>query len=159
MSKSTVELDFFGLERMRGLSQLSLGIQNVLSRMNTARSSVLTGAGAKRPLTPSVPMFDPASPTAMSGIPRGTAPLTIFYNGAVNVFHVGQAEVEAVIRAAEEGNVKEGMLDELKGDLPMARKKSLQRFLEKRKERLTATAPFERDGGLMRKGKTEFQSL
>ncbi|ONK58587.1 uncharacterized protein A4U43_C09F14600 [Asparagus officinalis] len=26
MSKSTVELDFFGLERMRGLSQLSLGL-------------------------------------------------------------------------------------------------------------------------------------
>ncbi|MQM00792.1 hypothetical protein Taro_033539 [Colocasia esculenta] len=94
------------------------------------------------------PVLNHASRSAVRGHPE-TAPLTIFYNGMVTAFDVTSDEAETIIRMAERGNVEkpverpeESLLDDhhAEGDLPIARRKSLQRFLEKRKERCKAPA-------------------
>ncbi|XP_008776226.1 protein TIFY 9-like [Phoenix dactylifera] len=178
MSRATVELDFFGLEkedaaRFRPVKPRSSirGIQSAISGINPQllRSVLASGGGSvmfqppapaapesrrlflSPPPSPPLPLLIPASSKTTNESPSVTAPLTIFYNGTVNVFHVAQDRAESVINLAEDVNrvnIREfGLLEKLNGDLPMARKKSLQRFMEKRKERLTALGPYE--------GKTE----
>ncbi|OVA09644.1 Tify [Macleaya cordata] len=109
---------------------------------------------------PPLPVFNPTFRAASESSPAGgtqTAPLTIFYNGTVSVFEIPHDKAEMIMKLAEEGSSKvvesvgpklsaasnssneEKLLEKLNGDLPIARKKSLQRFLEKRKERLTTT--------------------
>ncbi|XP_068666976.1 protein TIFY 9-like isoform X2 [Aristolochia californica] len=70
---------------------------------------------------------------------NGTAPLTIFYNGTVAVFDVLPHMADRIMKLAETGPAEgHHLLEDLnRGGLPMpiARKHSLQRFLEKRKER------------------------
>ncbi|KAK4413563.1 protein TIFY 9 [Sesamum alatum] len=76
-----------------------------------------------------------------------TAPMTIFYNGLVAVFDVSPRKAQDILRVAEEERVpklsehsgsnsynQENLLESFNGDLPITRRKSLQRFLEKRKE-------------------------
>ncbi|XP_058195338.1 protein TIFY 9-like isoform X2 [Rhododendron vialii] len=98
---------------------------------------------------PSLPVYTPAfcCGNSESSTPE-TAPLTIFYNGTVTVFNVHRHNAENILKLAEGGVSKifEGgdgrqLLETLHGDLPIARRKSLQRFLEKRKERLTLVSP------------------
>ncbi|XP_010419890.1 PREDICTED: protein TIFY 9-like isoform X2 [Camelina sativa] len=86
----------------------------------------------------------------------GTVPMTIFYSGAVSVYQVSRNKAEEIMKVAKDTAVskKDESSTEthlsvitpttlrpklfgqnLEGDLPIARRKSLQRFLEKRKER------------------------
>lgn len=78
-----------------------------------------------------------------------TKPLTMFYNGGVAVFHLPQDKAEDLIRmaAGEEGsgdhdglprraNHGDELLAKLREEMPIASKRSLQRFFQKRKERL-----------------------
>ncbi|XP_030542032.1 protein TIFY 9-like isoform X2 [Rhodamnia argentea] len=91
----------------------------------------------------------------------GIAPMTIFYNGKMIVFDVPRIMAENILKLAMEECSKSPesekpatarplpppshqhqWLESLHIYLPMARRKSLQRFLEKRKERLTSTSPY-----------------
>ncbi|XVF66702.1 hypothetical protein PTKIN_Ptkin10aG0058600 [Pterospermum kingtungense] len=104
------------------------------------------------PPIPTLPLLSSApSPRATSEDDPETGPLTIFYNGAVSVFNVSRDKAESILRLAVEGSSKNvdptnskvakpssderQLLETLTGDLPIARRKSLQRFLEKRKDR------------------------
>ncbi|KAJ4847801.1 hypothetical protein Tsubulata_008757 [Turnera subulata] len=106
------------------------------------------------PLFPAFPVFSPLPRAAIENPTLDTAPLTIFYNGKVVVFDVARDKAETILKLAEKGISKistesssdpivgvasadeQQLLEtDLNGDLPMARRKSLQKFLEKRKER------------------------
>ncbi|XVE66115.1 hypothetical protein DITRI_Ditri08aG0055000 [Diplodiscus trichospermus] len=108
---------------------------------------------------PTLPAFSPHVRTTFEDGSE-MAPLTIFYNGTVSIFNVPRDKAESILKFAVEGSCKnieltdskvanpsseqeqQQLLETLNGDLPIARKKSLQRFLEKRKERLTWVSPY-----------------
>ncbi|XP_010249160.1 PREDICTED: protein TIFY 9 [Nelumbo nucifera] len=198
MSRATVELDFFGMEKenpsksqfQKFLDQRKTirDIQSAISKINpqllktviasgTAEGSldgkfqvnggIFRQNGGKLPpenpfsvpstpkenqcLPSNLPVLD-RFPRSISDLPSETAPLTIFYNGTVSIFDVPRDKAEKIIKLAEIGNAKavemadpsdeQHLLENFNGDLPIARSKSLQRFFEKRKERLTLISPY-----------------
>ncbi|KAE8669614.1 Protein TIFY 9 [Hibiscus syriacus] len=192
MSRATVELDFFGMEKADSCkSQFQKfldrrrsfrSIQGTISKMNPEliKSMISSGSTNRNPVDwrksfsvpsspkenrsspiPSLPILNPAlRPSSSEGGPE-TAPLTIFYNGTVSVFNVPRDKVKSIFKLAVElegssknvestdsskvanpSNDRQNLLETRNGDLPIARRKSLQRFLEKRKERLTCASPY-----------------
>ncbi|KAF0892761.1 hypothetical protein E2562_017724 [Oryza meyeriana var. granulata] len=79
------------------------------------------------------------------GAARRAQQLTIMYGGRVMVFDdfpaESAAELVRVAAGAGQDDVQHGCSG-LAADLPVARKASLQRFMEKRRARLGATAPY-----------------
>lgn len=155
------------LDRQRSIR----GMQSAISKINPEVLKSVIGSGSMNngsgsvpsspnreqilfPVVCSAPTLRPTSENLSD-----SAPLTIFYNGTVSIFDVPRDKAETILKLAVDGTSKavestldpkiavpssdqEQLLQTLKGDLPIARHKSLQRFLEKRKERLTSVSPY-----------------
>nr|ATD10401.1 jasmonate ZIM-domain protein JAZ10 [Fragaria x ananassa] len=128
----------------RGVQAREVNIPNLLT------SEVLKSVIAARKSMAASPENAPEKPK-----PK---PMTVFYGGSVAVFEVTPEKFESIVKLAMEEKFKaaraadrpqeskqqqlvnvDGPLNE---DLPIARRKSLQRFLEKRKERLNTVSPY-----------------
>lgn len=101
--------------------------------------------------------FDSSPPTTLSLLPGldlsedrspvespdENAPLTIFYGGKVFVFdNFSACKADDLIQLAVKSGGTEDRKTAVVSNLPMARKASLHRFLEKRKDRINARAPY-----------------
>ncbi|KAJ8529139.1 hypothetical protein K7X08_035974 [Anisodus acutangulus] len=127
MARSTVELDFFSMEKVS----------------TTHAKPIMANF-------PPLPVFSPTLRLHCRS-ENGTknAPLTIFYDGTVAVFNVSSDEADDILKFAERSKIMDAFSsrkqlfgETLSGDLPLARRNSLLRFLEKRKERLTMVSPY-----------------
>ncbi|CAO2829807.1 unnamed protein product [Amaranthus hypochondriacus] len=119
--------------------------------------------GSPSPASSQLPVFlsHPFSGPDSSEKEGEPGPMTIFYNGTVSVFDLPKDKAEYIMKIAMEKNISinsDGNIvdhspinsensDDVfgpfnDGDMPIKRKKSLQRFFEKRKERLIAVAPY-----------------
>nr|APR73270.1 ZIM-domain protein 9 [Artemisia annua] len=147
-------------------------IQGVISKINpellkTAIASASASASAnsgfltsKSSLSPkefqTLPVYN--QDCGNVNMAKSGPPLTIFYNGNVSVFDVSSDQAEQIMKIAQSGStsgskiacerppvVVKAEIDQTPApnkDLPLSRKKSLRRFLEKRKERQVAKSPY-----------------
>ncbi|XP_059281416.1 protein TIFY 9-like [Lycium ferocissimum] len=140
MTRSAVELDFFSMEKesthhAKLESGIAFGdIQSVIPKTDP------------EVLNPQLPLFSPISRLCCS---TENAPLTIFYDATVAFFDVSSDEAEGILRFAERSKImdafsprKQLFVETFSGDLPLARRNSLLRFLEQRKKRLTMVSPY-----------------
>ncbi|CAN6551016.1 unnamed protein product [Malus baccata var. baccata] len=131
--------------------------------------SVPSSPKVEQVLFPCLPLYvttaisDSSVASATSESLQETTPMTIFYNGTVSVFNVPLDKADSILKLALEGNSRKAaeaalpvdpklalhpseqqqqLVDPLSEYLPITRSKSLQRFLEKRKERLNAGSPY-----------------
>ncbi|KAL2903755.1 Protein TIFY 9 [Bienertia sinuspersici] len=119
------------------------------SRMMSQPGSPRVGV-TQLPVFQPLPLFGPGSKEEKA---EETTPMTIFYNGTVSVYELPKHKAESVMKFAIKKNISmsdEQVMDHSSlnseasddilgslndGDMPIKRKKSLQRFFEKRKER------------------------
>ncbi|KAK1438120.1 hypothetical protein QVD17_03923 [Tagetes erecta] len=165
-SSSAIEIDFFRLKEQSSTKKLSArrNIQDVISKINPeilkpaiASAFANNGFVANKSFNSlhlqTLPVYNNDCGDANM---TTTAPsLTIFYNGTVSVYDVSPNQADNIMKLAESvnsvtktvfepsGNVK----SENNKDLPLSRKKSLKRFLEKRKERQVAISPYAKSAG------------
>ncbi|VAI84867.1 unnamed protein product [Triticum turgidum subsp. durum] len=108
-------------------------------------SRCIKAAEARPVVLPLMPGAEvPAQDEHAAGPAPANAQMTIFYGGQVLVLdEVPDDRAAELLRVAAAAGTTRG-----DGDLPMARKASLQRFMEKRKGRLAARAvPYSRPDG------------
>ncbi|KAI3501900.1 hypothetical protein L1887_29928 [Cichorium endivia] len=150
-------------------------IQGVISKINPELlKTAIASASANMSFVVNKPCSSPQQSETLpvfnqdSGgvkMARCGAPLTIFYNGTVSVFDLSPSQAENILKLAESGSsgsktvveptvVTPTVSDQhpairgaLNKDLPMSRKKSLRRFLEKRKERQVSLSPYANSQG------------
>ncbi|PKA56887.1 Protein TIFY 9 [Apostasia shenzhenica] len=165
-TKATMELDLLGdlqkpsadpmntiQDMRRSISKINPDLlRSLMSAPAFARPPGMPSEASRTPplfLPRPLPVLNPAS-RVDSDCSAGKALMTFFYNGMVTVFNISQGKAKIIMKMVEEENAKAnmhgfesgGLLQSLHGDLPLARKKSLLRFLETRKERLAAACPY-----------------
>ncbi|XP_042436023.1 protein TIFY 9-like isoform X2 [Zingiber officinale] len=152
-----------------GKSAARSRIQSVVSRINPQllRSVIAPGATEMPPEKAALLLSSSSQPPphpvtilnpsirSVAEISNETAPLTIFYNGSMAVFDLPRDKAETILKLVETANdgsssdQRKGGIrlpEELDGELlPMARRKSLQRFIAKRKQRLTVSGPYAKE--------------
>ncbi|KAK4780035.1 hypothetical protein SAY87_016141 [Trapa incisa] len=159
MSRAAVELDFFGLKKEKSSSSSSLSVYTISPELlkSVIASNTVPSPEVDYHASPPLPVYVPLPRTVAEFDGKETAPLTIFYSGAVTVFNVSRENAENIMKLAVEASSKiakpenkfvsappssqQKLLGTLGGDLPLFRRKSLETFLEKRKERLTPLSP------------------
>ncbi|CAL9085036.1 unnamed protein product [Musa acuminata var. zebrina] len=152
MSRANTMFDFFAMEKTRScargakLSAISRIDPQLLRRVIASTLPPPSSQLFPSPPPPPLPILDPSCRSvATAESDSSSAPLTIFYNGTVSVFDLAEEKAEAVMKLAER-TMDYRLLAQLNEELlPIPRKKSLQRFLEKRQQRLTAKAPYTAD--------------
>uniref|UniRef100_A0A453RA46 Protein TIFY n=4 Tax=Triticinae TaxID=1648030 RepID=A0A453RA46_AEGTS len=116
-------------------------------------SRCIKAAEARPAATVVLPLMPGAEVPAQDDHEAGPAPanaqMTIFYGGQVLVLDEVPADRAAeLLRVAAVSGTPRASCEAADGDLPMARKASLQRFMKKRKGRLAARAvPYSRPDG------------
>ncbi|KAK9052664.1 hypothetical protein SSX86_029297 [Deinandra increscens subsp. villosa] len=164
---SAVEIDFFRLEEESSSPNRlpsRRNIQDVISKINPellkpaiASAFANNGFVANKSFTSplqlqTLPVYN--QDCGGANMATTAASLTIFYNGTVSVFEVTPNQAENIMKLAEsvksesetavkpESNQSPAIGGVISKDLPLSRKKSLKRFLEKRKERQVSASPY-----------------
>ncbi|KAI3812390.1 hypothetical protein L1987_17097 [Smallanthus sonchifolius] len=161
---SAVEIDFFRIKEESSPKKLSgrRNIQDVISKINPellkpaiASAFANNGFVANKSFTSplqlqTLPVYN--QDCGGANMDTTTTSLTIFYNGTVSVFDVSPNQADNIMKLADSVNsVSKTVVDQppvaaiggvLNKDLPLSRKKSLKRFLEKRKERQVSVSPY-----------------
>ncbi|XP_076933510.1 protein TIFY 10A-like [Bidens hawaiensis] len=113
--------------------------------------------GRRAPQLSATMSLFPMAETSRVVVPQQKQPdqsktMTMFYNGQIMVFNdLAPEKVKEIMKLAEQGCAQKApkLEEPLKNtvvtasDLPIARKASLARFLEKRKDRITARSPYQ----------------
>ncbi|XP_037467050.1 protein TIFY 11e-like [Triticum dicoccoides] len=113
-------------------------------------SRCIKAAEARPVVLPLMPGAEvPAQDEHAAGPAPANAQMTIFYGGQVLVLdEVPDDRAAELLRVAAVSGAPRGNSEAADGDLPMARKASLQRFMQKRKGSLAARAvPYSRPDG------------
>ncbi|KNA14931.1 hypothetical protein SOVF_102830 [Spinacia oleracea] len=154
-------------QSFRGIAKINPEIvKSVIASANASKSSSSHPGTPTSSLGMSqLPLFHPNPFSGEDSMEKAeeTAPMTIFYNGSVSVYDLPNDKAESIMKLAMEKNESKnegkvvdyscfkssqattknilGRLNDDDGDdsdMPIKRKKSLQRFFEKRKERLVS---------------------
>ncbi|KAM3386708.1 hypothetical protein ACQJBY_009949 [Aegilops geniculata] len=142
-----VELDFLGLRAAAPSEQhgKSTGSSSSLSSIRGMETSAIARIDPQ--LLRRVVVA--RSPATTEEAPAAPSPMTVFYNGSVAIFDVSHHKAEAIMQMARDVTMAERRdlgnntpVGNSSKDIPLARTKSLQQFLVKRKERLTRMGPY-----------------
>ncbi|KAL6843398.1 hypothetical protein ACP4OV_026720 [Aristida adscensionis] len=142
MSSSTtpVELDFLGVHAAAAAGDhRSSNADTSSSSIRGMKTSAIASIGTQQ--------LRRVIGGAATEPPTPTPTMTLFYNGSVASFEVSQDKAEAIMKIAAEVTTttkgrggRNAFLGNFAKDMPLTRTKSLQQFLQKRKERAHSVA-------------------